>query len=118
VTSTHCPSGPAEVITVRGDLDAGTAPALRTLTISLIAAGRRFLVLDLSAVPYADSIGLGVIVGALSRARRHDGGVTLVIREGSHLAAMFAASGLERVFMIRATVEEAVAELTAMEGEE
>jgi anti-sigma B factor antagonist len=95
------------VVTLAGELDVYTAPALRQPLVDLIHHGRVFLVLDLSAVDYVDSTGFGVVVGGLKRVRAHDGRMALVVTQ-ERLAKVFRITGLIRVFHIFGTVDTAV----------
>lgn len=63
--------------TVRGEIDAHTAPAVRDAGDSMLAShgSARF---DLSGVEFIDSSGLGVLVALTSSARDAGGDVTLV----------------------------------------
>ncbi len=56
------------IAALRGELDVASAPALREQLLALLrpAAGR--LIIDLSAVSYADASGLTVLVGTARRA--------------------------------------------------
>ncbi len=65
------------VIAASGDLDLATAPDLRSRVVAAVGAGARHIVLDLTAVEFVDSTGLGVIIGALKRLRAHDGELRL-----------------------------------------
>ena len=65
--------GDWSVVAVTGELELATAPRLRQQVVSLIGAGRSHLLIDLSGVDFVDSVGLGVIVGALKRCRTHEG---------------------------------------------
>ena len=64
-------------VSVSGEVDVYTAPQLRDRLYSVIADGARLVVLDVSAMTFIDSTGLGVIVGALKRLREADGDLTL-----------------------------------------
>jgi anti-sigma B factor antagonist len=61
------------VLVVTGELELATAPRLRQAVVSLVGEGHAHIVLDLSGVDFVDSLGLGVIVSALKRARSHGG---------------------------------------------
>lgn len=69
--------GPRAIVAVRGDLDAVTAPALRTILVGLADGGQTRIVLDLSGLSFMGAAGLGVIVAALSRLKAVDGSLVL-----------------------------------------
>jgi anti-sigma B factor antagonist len=66
------------VLGVSGELDAATGPALRQAIVDQLGS-QMALVIDLSAVPFLDSSGLGILVAALKRVREVDGRLKLVI---------------------------------------
>jgi len=92
------------VLAVVGELDLATAPKVRQAVIRLLAdtdargADLR-VAIDLSGVDLVDSIGLGVMIGALRRVRAVGGSLALVVSE-PRLLALFAATDLDRVFTI------------------
>ncbi|MDQ1712879.1 MAG: anti-sigma factor antagonist [Frankiaceae bacterium] len=69
-------SGRHVVLAVNGEVDVATAPALRHLLTEALTESPS-IVIDLDAVPFMDSTGLGVLVGACNRARV--AGSTLVL---------------------------------------
>jgi anti-anti-sigma factor len=69
------------VITVRGEVDLASAPQLAGAMSELIDRGHPYLAVDLGAVEFIDSSGLGVLVGSLRRLR--DQGGDLVLRAAS-----------------------------------
>ena len=85
------------------------APSLRQAVIREVGEGHNALVIDLSAVTFIDSSGLGVIVGALRRIRSHDGDMVLVCRS-PELRRAFELCDLDRVFEIHADIEAATAQ--------
>jgi len=53
------------VLTPFGDLDMAGAPGFRQAVVREVGEGRNQLVVDLSAVTFLDSSGLGAIIGGL-----------------------------------------------------
>lgn len=96
------------VSTVAGDLDVVGGPELRQHVVTQVHDGRRHLVLDLSAVDFIDSFGLGVLVGALKRTRLQDGDLRVVV-PAPRIRRVFEVCDLDRVFKLHKTVQEAVA---------
>ncbi len=95
------------VLAVGGELDLATAPRLHQAVTAEVAAGRNRLVLDLSGADFIDSVGLGMIVGSLRRARSHGGDLLLVCPE-PRLVRVFQMCDLDRVFDLYADVDSAV----------
>ncbi|MFF9870177.1 STAS domain-containing protein [Streptomyces sp. NPDC013953] len=95
------------VVTLVGELDVYTAPALRQLLVDMVNHERWFLVLDLSMVTNIDSTGNGVLAGGLKRVRAHDGMMALVVPH-ERLAKIFRITGLNKVFPIFDTADPAV----------
>jgi anti-sigma B factor antagonist len=100
--------GDRTVLAVAGEIDVYTAPKLREQIVALVDEGRYDLIIDMSAVDFLDSTGLGVLVGGLKRVRAHDGSLALVCAE-ERILKIFRITGLTKVFPIHATVDEAVA---------
>lgn len=71
--------GEVAVISAGGELDHAVSPELQKRMFAQIAAGRRRLLLDFSAVTFIDSTVIGVIVGAISRLRASGGGALAVV---------------------------------------
>jgi anti-sigma B factor antagonist len=87
------------VVQARGALDVEHAPALRRTLANLIDDGARSVVVDLRETPYLDSVGLGVLVGALKRARDRGGDVSLCGPQ-SNVYELIDLTGLTEVFVI------------------
>ena len=68
--------GPA-VVTLRGDVDADTAPSLWQYLGYLITQGHHHIVLDLRGMILIDSAGVDVITRASAWARRQGGDLAL-----------------------------------------
>jgi len=95
------------VVSVTGEVDVYTAPKLREQLVSLVDAGRYDIVVDMEAVEFLDSTGLGVLVGGLKRVRTHDGTLRLVCTQ-ERILKIFRITGLTKVFPIHDSVAEAV----------
>ena len=97
----------ATIIAVGGEIDVYTAPKLRDKITELVADGTYDIIVDMEAVEFLDSTGLGVLVGALNRVRAQDGSLALVLTQ-ERILKIFEITGLRKVFPIHATVAEAV----------
>ena len=100
--------GDRTLVAVGGEIDVYTAPRLRERLVALIDSGSYDLVVDLEAVEFLDSTGLGVLVGALKRVREHQGSLRLVCTK-ERLLKIFRITGLAKVFVIHDTAEGALA---------
>ncbi|MEO9322733.1 anti-sigma factor antagonist [Nocardioides sp. C4-1] len=96
------------IIAVGGEIDVYTAPKLRDKITELVAAGSYDLVVDMEAVEFLDSTGLGVLVGGLKKVRAHDGSLSLVCNQ-DRLLKIFRITGLAKVFVIHSSAESALA---------
>lgn len=94
------------VLSVRGEVDVYTAPRLRERLVELVAAGSRQVVVDLQAVDFLDSTGLGVLVGGLKRLRSHEGDLSLICTQ-SRILKVFEITGLTKVFTIYPDIDSA-----------
>lgn len=93
-----------------GELDAFTVGDFRERLGSL--GGSNGLVIDLCAVPFMDSTGLGALIGGIRRVR--DQGRTVeVVCDRPAVLRLFHTTGFDRIVDVRPTVAEAVSNLTA-----
>jgi anti-sigma B factor antagonist len=99
--------GEGTVLSVRGELDLYTAPALRDRVLAASDEGQRRIVIDLSGVPFMDSSGLGVIVACLKRLRESGGDLALVTAPGSPPSKLLSLTGLDRAIPTFSTPDEA-----------
>ena len=106
---TFDPSG--LVLTVSGELDIATAPALRKRLDAAIDAGKHRLVIDLSAVSFLDSIALATIVHAKQRLPE-DGKMALAVEPSSYVMLVFEGSGLPKVLDLVETRAQAIEHVT------
>ncbi|MDT0386641.1 STAS domain-containing protein [Streptomyces dubilierae] len=89
----------ARVVTVRGEMDLLTAPALRDRLDLLTAGPCPDLVLDLRAVSFIDCTGLGVLCRARNRVLARRGRLRLV-GGGAFLRRLFRYTGVAGAFEV------------------
>ena len=102
----------AYVIALTGEVDLYTAPEFKQQLLEVIGRGAREVVIDFSDTTFIDSTTLGVLVGGVKRLRTNDGQLSLVCSD-RNITKIFEITGLDRVFTIHATREEAVASLNS-----
>jgi anti-sigma B factor antagonist len=95
------------VVTVHGEIDVATSPTLRERLIDLVNDGGTRLVLDLEAVDFLDSTGLGTIVSILKRVRTHGGDLRLVCTE-ARIRRLFEITGLDKAVPLYASLDDAI----------
>jgi anti-anti-sigma factor len=108
------------VLRVSGEMDLVTSPVLRQRVHRAVADGRRSLVLDLSAVVFCDSSGVGVLIATRRLMRSCRGRLRLILppdvrpgggpSDGAHVNRVLAALGVRRLFDVHPDVTSAVAE--------
>nr|WP_202446646.1 STAS domain-containing protein [Streptomyces sp. SID5468] len=101
------------VLRVAGDMDLVTSPAVRQQVHDAVADGRRSVVLDLSAVRFCDSSGVGVLIAARRLMRSCTGRLRLILPaegavDGSHVNRVLAALGVRRLFEVFPDLDAAV----------
>jgi anti-sigma B factor antagonist len=95
------------VIELGGEIDLYTAPEFKERMVELIDAGKTQIVVDLSGATFIDSTTLGVLVGGVKRLRPSGGALALVCTD-QNITKIFEITGLDRVFPIHATRDEAL----------
>ena len=103
-------SDSAYVISLAGEVDLYTAPEFKQQLLEVIAQGASNVIVDFSNTTFIDSTTLGVLVGGVKRLRTNDGQLTLVCSD-RNITKIFEITGLDRVFPIHATRDEALASL-------
>jgi len=100
------------VVAVRGEIDLFTAPELKQTLTDAIEKGRSRIVVDLAETTFLDSTALGVLIGAVKRLRARDGALAIVNTD-ANIAKTFEITGLDQIFTIVGSRDEAVASLDA-----
>jgi anti-sigma B factor antagonist len=100
--------GDTHVIGVTGEVDLFTAPEFKERVMAPIAADVGRVVVDLTAATFIDSSSLGVLIGAHRRLRGR-GGRLVVACGNKAILKTFRVTGLDGVFTIAPSVDEALA---------
>ena len=100
------------VISLSGEVDLYTAPEFKQQLLDVISKGAKDVVVDFSNTTFIDSTTLGVLVGGVKRLRQNEGQLSLVCSD-RNITKIFEITGLDRVFTIHATRDEAVEQLRA-----
>ncbi len=95
------------VISLAGEVDLYTAPEFKQQLLDVIAKGAKDVVVDFTNTTFIDSTTLGVLVGGVKRLRQNDGQLSLVCSD-RNITKIFEITGLDRVFTIHSTREEAL----------
>jgi anti-sigma B factor antagonist len=99
--------GDVAVIDLSGEVDAYTSARFREIMMDIIEDGGERLVVSMSKVDYIDSSGLGALVGGLKRTSERNGRIILVC-DRIQVRKVFEITGLEKVFPIFSTEQEAM----------
>lgn len=91
------------IVALAGDVDVVTAAELRE-HLAGVCAAEAGIIVDLTRVGFLDSAGLGVLVGALKRARARGGTLQLVCPD-RRIRDVLTVTGLTREFGIHDTVD-------------
>lgn len=91
--------GVVTVVAIQGEVDLYTAPRLREQLEGAVASDAPDVVVDLEALDFIDSTGLGVLVGALKEAEGRGGQVRLR-SPGRSTLKILEIAGLTEVFTI------------------
>ena len=98
------------VIELGGEIDLYTAPEFKERMVQVIEDGKKQVIVDLSKATFIDSTTLGVLVGGVKRLRPTGGSLALVCTD-QNISKIFEITGLDRVFTIYPTREDAIAKL-------
>lgn len=102
------------IVSVSGEVDIFTAPELKATLGAAIEDGVTMIIVDLTDTRFMDSTALGVLIGVVKKLRPIGGRMAVVNTEPS-TAKTFEITGLDRIFSIVKTREEA---LESLKGEE
>jgi anti-sigma B factor antagonist len=102
----------AFAISLAGEVDLYTAPEFKQQLLEVIGQGAKDVVVDFTDTTFIDSTTLGVLVGGVKRLRANDGRLSLVCSD-RNITKIFEITGLDRVFTIHPSRDEAIAALSS-----
>jgi anti-sigma B factor antagonist len=100
----------AYVISLAGEVDLYTAPEFKQQLLEVIGQGGKQVIVDFTDTTFIDSTTLGVLVGGVKRLRTNEGQLSLVCSD-RNIVKIFEITGLDRVFTIYPTRDEALAQV-------
>ena len=87
------------VVTASGQLDVATAPEFRQTLVEAQYGGETHVLVDLDGIEFIDSMGLGVLVGGLKRARAHQCQFAVACSH-PRILRLFELTGLDEVLRV------------------
>ena len=102
----------AYIISLSGEVDLYTAPDFKQQLLQVIGDGAKQVIVDFSETTFIDSTTLGVLVGGVKRLRPNGGQLSLVCSD-RNITKIFEITGLDRVFTIYPSRDEAVAAMSS-----
>jgi anti-sigma B factor antagonist len=96
------------IVSVEGELDLATAPRLKWMLMDAIETGHHRLVVDLTEATFMDSMTLSVLVTVKRTLGEEDPHLAIVCTR-ENLLQIFEFAGLDGVFAIFPSLEEALA---------
>ncbi|MEP6894298.1 MAG: STAS domain-containing protein [Chloroflexota bacterium] len=100
--------GEVTIISLKGSIDAMTAPKITEFIQSQIANGNTKLVTDFSGVDYTSSAGLRVLLGAIKESRARGGDLRLTSVQPDVLKVLNL-SGFTNILKLFETLDAAIA---------
>ena len=102
-------SPPPNIFTPQGAIDLHVSPELRASLRTIIDEEKpKRLVVDLSRVPFIDSSGIAVLIGAM-QSLEHEGGTFLIAGAQEGVRMIFESARLDQYFRLYPDVDAAIA---------
>jgi anti-sigma B factor antagonist len=104
------------VVALEGEVDIYTSPQLKEALLAGIEDGATILIVDLAGVTFIDSAALGVLVSGAKRVRPQNGRLDIVCTD-ENITRLFEITGLDHVFSIYRTRDDALRATASTAGE-
>lgn len=92
-------STPPNVLALEGALDLHVSPEVRTSLREMIDQKPKRLIVDLTKVPYIDSSGLAVLIGAM-QSLEHEGGSFMLAGAQEAVQTILESARLDQYFLL------------------
>jgi anti-sigma B factor antagonist len=89
----------SNIIVLTGEIDIYSAPDFKEQLYRIIGEGRQSVILECEELSYIDSMGLGILVGALKRLKEQERDI-VVRNPKSNIRKLLRITGLDKVFII------------------
>ncbi len=99
--------GDVSVVHCGGSLDADSIAAFKKIAYDLVDKGSTRLVVNCANLTFVDSMGLGVLISLLRRARQHNGDVKVAALTDD-VKTIFEITRLHRLFEVCADLNTAI----------
>jgi anti-anti-sigma factor len=99
---------PQNVFAPEGAIDLHVSPEIRASLREMIDQKPKRLVVDLARVPYVDSSGLAVLIGAM-QSLEHEGGVFMLAGAQQAVRTILESARLDQYFRVYPDVDAALA---------
>lgn len=96
------------IIKIKGELDALVAPKLKEKFMKYAEQSKVKFIIDFSELLHINSLAMGILRARLKEVKENSGDIKL-INLSSHIATIFEMVGLDEIFNIYPTEEEAMA---------
>ncbi|MDT0616116.1 STAS domain-containing protein [Streptomyces lancefieldiae] len=103
------------VVEVDGEVDVRTHAGIRKTVDLLLGDGHRDFVLDLCAVPFLDSMGLGMVVAVTKRIRALEGSLRITC-PSAQIIKVFRSGGLGDAYEFYDSPQEATRQAPTFDG--
>jgi anti-sigma B factor antagonist len=104
-----------QALDLEGEVDVYTAPVLRQAIMDQVEGGVKHLLINLARVEYLDSTGLGILIGGVKRLKEQGGSLRLV-GPSARIQRIFEITGLNKIFDVYASEQEALGTAAAAVG--
>lgn len=94
-------------ITITGRLDMPGTDSVASQLVELTAAPRKGVVVDLSAVKFLASIGIGALIASAKAVQKRGGKMVLVVDEGSTVMMSLEATGVDQLIPVFKSIADA-----------